>query len=82
MIGNSSTEGNPNQDKNCGQNGLFSPNTSEGRNKSKNAISQKFNKAKEPIIMIDSFYEDKQYVYAINPIIKYPIVAIAAHASA
>lgn len=42
----------------------------------------KFNKAKEPIIMIDSFYEDKYYVYAINPIIKYPIVAIAAHASA
>lgn len=49
MIGNSSTEGNPNQDKNCGQNGLFSPNTSEGRTKSKNAISQKFNKAKESV---------------------------------
>ena len=49
MIGNSSTEGNPNQDKNCGQNGLFSPNTSEGRTKSKNVISQKFNKAKESV---------------------------------
>lgn len=49
MIGNSSTEGNPNQEKNCGQNGLFSPNTSEGRTKSKNAISQKFNKAKESV---------------------------------
>lgn len=49
MIGNSSTEGNPNQDKNCGQNGLFSPNTSEGRNKSKNAISQKFNNAKNSV---------------------------------
>ena len=49
MIGNSSTEGNPNQDKNCGQNGLFSPNTSEGRNKSNNVISQKFNKAKESV---------------------------------
>ena len=49
MIGNSSTEGNPNQDKNCGQNGLFSPNTSDGRSKSKNAISQKFNKAKESV---------------------------------
>ena len=46
MIGNSSTEGNPNQDKNCGQNGLFSPNTSSERNKSNNTISQKFNKAK------------------------------------
>lgn len=49
MIGNSSTEGNPNQEKNCGQNGLFSPNTSEGRTKSKNTISQKFNKAKESV---------------------------------
>lgn len=49
MIGNSSTEGNPNQEKNCGQNGLFSPNTSEGRTKSKNVISQKFNKAKESV---------------------------------
>lgn len=49
MIGNSSTEGNPNQEKNCGQNGLFSPNTSEGRTKSKSAISQKFNKAKESV---------------------------------
>lgn len=46
MIGNSSTEGNPNQDKNCGQNGLFSPNTSEGRNKSNNVISQNSTKQK------------------------------------
>ena len=46
MIGNSSTEGNPNQDKNCGQNGLFSPNTSDGRSKSNHVIKQKFDNAK------------------------------------
>ena len=49
MIGNSSTEGNPNQDKNCGQNGLFSSNTSEGRSKSNNAIKQKFDNAKNAL---------------------------------
>lgn len=49
MIGNSSTEGNPNQDKNCGQNGLFSPNTSAGRSKSNNAIKQKFDNAKNAL---------------------------------
>ena len=49
MIGNSSTEGNPNQDKNCGQNGLFSPNTSDGRSKSNNAIKQKFDNAKNAL---------------------------------
>lgn len=49
MIGNSSTEGNPNQDKNCGQNGLFSPNTSAGRSKSNNTIKQKFDNAKNAL---------------------------------
>lgn len=49
MIGNSSTEGNPNQDKNCGQNGLFSSNTSAGRSKSNNAIKQKFDNAKNAL---------------------------------
>lgn len=49
MIGNSSTEGNPNQDKNCGQNGLFSPNTSEGRSKSNNVIKQKFDNVKNAL---------------------------------
>ena len=49
MIGNSSTEGNPNQDKNCGQNGLFSPNTKAGRSKSNHAIEQKFNNAKNAL---------------------------------
>lgn len=49
MIGNSSTEGNPNQDKNCGQNGLFFPNTSAGRSKSNNAIKQKFDNAKNAL---------------------------------
>ena len=49
MIGNSSTEGNPNQDKNCGQNGLFSPNTKTGRSKSNHAIEQKFDNAKNTL---------------------------------
>lgn len=49
MIGNSSTEGNPNQDKNCGQNGLFSPNTSAGRSKSNNVIKQKFDNTKNAL---------------------------------
>lgn len=49
MIGNSSTEGNPNQDKNCGQNGLFSSNTSAGRSKSNNVIKQKFDNAKNAL---------------------------------
>ena len=49
MIGNSSTEGNPNQDKNCGQNGLFSPNTKTGRSKSNHVIEQKFDNAKNAL---------------------------------
>lgn len=49
MIGNSSTEGNPNQDKNCGQNGLFSPNTKTGRSKSNHVIEQKFDNAKNTL---------------------------------
>lgn len=49
MIGNSSTEGNPNQDKNCGQNGLFSPSTKVGRSKSNHAIEQKFDNAKNAL---------------------------------
>lgn len=49
MIGNSSTEGNPNQDKNCGQNGLFSPNTKAGRSKSNHVIEQKFDNAKNAL---------------------------------
>ena len=49
MIGNSSTEGNPNQDKNCGQNGLFSPSTKAGRSKSNHAIEQKFDNAKNAL---------------------------------
>lgn len=49
MIGNSSTEGNPNQDKNCGQNGLFSPNTKTGRSKSNHIIEQKFDNAKNTL---------------------------------
>lgn len=47
MIGNSSSEGNPNQDKNCGQNGLFSPNDKESRNKSNKAISTRYDNAKK-----------------------------------
>lgn len=47
MIGNSSTEGNPNQDKNCGQNGLFTPNTKDGRDKSNKAISSRYEAAKK-----------------------------------
>lgn len=49
MIGNSSTEGNPNLNKNCGQNGLFSPNTSAGRSKSNNVIKQKFDNTKNAL---------------------------------
>lgn len=49
MIGNSSTEGNPNLNKKCGQNGLFSPNTSAGRSKSNNVIKQKFDNAKNAL---------------------------------
>ena len=49
MIGNSSTEGNPNQDKNCGQNGLFSPSTKAGRSKSNHVIEQKFDNAKNAL---------------------------------
>ena len=49
MIGNSSTEGNPNQDKNCGQNGLFSPSTKVGRSKSNHVIEQKFDNAKNAL---------------------------------
>lgn len=49
MIGNSSTEGNPNQDKNCGQNGLFSPSTKSGRSKSNHVIEQKFDNAKNAL---------------------------------
>lgn len=49
MIGNSSTEGNPNQDKNCGQNGLFSPSTKTGRSKSNHVIEQKFDNAKNAL---------------------------------
>ena len=49
MIGNSSTEGNPNQDKNCGQNGLFSPGTKAGRSKSNHVIEQKFDNAKNAL---------------------------------
>ena len=49
MIGNSSTEGNPNRDKNCGQNGLFSPNTKAGRSKSNHIIEQKFDNAKNAL---------------------------------
>ena len=49
MIGNSSTEGNPNLNKNCGQNGLFSPNTKTGRSKSNHVIKQKFDNAKNAL---------------------------------
>lgn len=49
MIGNSSTEGNPNLNKNCGQNGLFSPNTKTGRAKSNHVIKQKFDNAKNAL---------------------------------
>ena len=49
MIGNSSTEGNPNQGKNCGQNGLFSPSTKAGRSKSNHVIKQKFDNAKNAL---------------------------------
>ena len=49
MIGNSSTEGNPNLNKNCGQNGLFSPNTKAGRSKSNHVIEQKFDNAKNAL---------------------------------
>ena len=49
MIGNSSTEGNPNLNKNCGQNGLFSPNTKAGRSKSNHVIKQKFDNAKNAL---------------------------------
>lgn len=49
MIGNSSSEGNPNQDKNCGFNGLFSPNTKEGRSKSSKSIKTRYDKAMDEI---------------------------------
>ena len=49
MIGNSSTEGNPNLNKNCGQNRLFSPSTKAGRSKSNNVIKQKFDNAKNAL---------------------------------
>lgn len=49
MIGNSSTEGDPNLNKNCGQNGLFSPNTKTGRSKSNHVIKQKFDNAKNAL---------------------------------
>jgi len=47
MIGNSSSEGNPNQDKNCGENGLFSPNTRKDRKKSSDAIDNRYENAKK-----------------------------------
>lgn len=55
MIGNSSSEGNPNQDKNCGLNGLFSPNNKNDRDKSNKAISTRFESAKKEAHNSDSF---------------------------
>lgn len=49
MIGNSSTEGNPNGGKTCGENGLYSPNTKEGRKKSNASIGQRHGSAKNKI---------------------------------
>lgn len=45
MIGNSSSEGNPNQDKNCGLNGLFAPNDKTSRSKSEKTITSRYDNA-------------------------------------
>lgn len=45
MIGNSSSEGNPNQDKNCGLNGLFAPNDKASRSKSEKTITSRYDNA-------------------------------------
>lgn len=51
MIGNSTSEGDPNNcksdDRRCGSNGLYSPNTKSGRSKSTDSVDNRYDKAKE-----------------------------------